>query len=59
MDAIQIGELIDARTEIIRQTRDLIFMEGDLVGGSRMVANAASMLCNILLLAIHSPLATN
>jgi uncharacterized protein (TIGR00369 family) len=40
VDAIQIGEFVEARTEIVRRTRDLIFMKGEFVVNARVVATA-------------------
>ncbi|MEZ0168007.1 PaaI family thioesterase [Microvirga sp. TS319] len=38
--AIQIGQLVEARADVVRRTRDLIFMKGDLVVDGRIVATA-------------------
>ena len=40
VDAVQIGEFIEARAEVVRRTRSLIFMKADLVVGTRVVAAA-------------------
>jgi len=36
--AIQIGAFVEARAEIVRRTRDSIFMKGELVVNARVVA---------------------
>jgi acyl-coenzyme A thioesterase PaaI-like protein len=40
IDAVQIGEFVEARCRIVRRTRSLIFMAADLVAGERVVATA-------------------
>ncbi len=40
IDAVQIGEFVEARCEVVRRTRSLIFMSAELVVGSRVVATA-------------------
>ncbi|MBM6595300.1 PaaI family thioesterase [Microvirga pudoricolor] len=40
LDAVQIGEFIESRAEVVRQTRSLIFMKADLIVGTRVVAAA-------------------
>jgi len=40
VDAVQIGEFVEARCEVVRRTRALIFMTGVLVVGTRVVATA-------------------
>jgi uncharacterized protein (TIGR00369 family) len=40
VDTIRIGDFVEARTEIVRQTRDLIFMKGDLMVETRVAATA-------------------
>jgi uncharacterized protein (TIGR00369 family) len=40
VDAVQVGEFIEARAEVVRRTRSLIFMKADLVVGTRVVAAA-------------------
>ena len=40
VNAIQIGEFVEVHAEIVRLTRDLIFMKGDLVARGRVVATA-------------------
>ena len=38
VDAVQIGEFVEANCEVVRRTRSLIFMSGELVVGTRVVA---------------------
>jgi len=40
VDAVQIGEFVEAKCEVVRRTRALIFMNADLVVGTRVVATA-------------------
>ena len=40
VDAVQIGEFVEAKCEVMRRTRALIFMNADLVVGTRVVATA-------------------
>ena len=40
IDAVQIGEFVEARCRVLRRTRSLIFMSGEFVVGERMVATA-------------------
>ena len=40
VDAVQIGEFVEAKCEVVRRTRALIFMSGELVVGPRVVATA-------------------
>ena len=40
IDAVQIGEFVEAKCEVVRRTRSLIFMQGELVVGERTVATA-------------------
>ena len=40
IDAVQIGEFVEAKCKVVRRTRSLIFMSGELVVGSRVVATA-------------------
>jgi acyl-coenzyme A thioesterase PaaI-like protein len=40
IDAVQIGEFVEARCDVVRRTRSLIFMQGELVAGDRVVATA-------------------
>jgi uncharacterized protein (TIGR00369 family) len=40
MDAVRIGEFVEARCRVVRRTRSLVFMAGELVVGDRVVATA-------------------
>ena len=40
VDAVEIGEFVEAKCEVVRRTRALIFMNADLVVGTRVVATA-------------------
>ncbi|MCX7311521.1 MAG: PaaI family thioesterase [Alphaproteobacteria bacterium] len=40
IDAVQIGEFVEAKCKVVRRTRSVIFMSADLVVGSRVVATA-------------------
>jgi acyl-coenzyme A thioesterase PaaI-like protein len=40
IDAVQIGEFVEAKCEVVRRTRSLVFMTGGLVVGTRVVATA-------------------
>ena len=40
IDAVQIGEFVEAKCTVVRRTRSLIFMSADLVVGTRVVATA-------------------
>jgi len=40
IDAVQIGEFVEARCRVVRRTRSLIFMSGEFVVGDRVVATA-------------------
>lgn len=40
VDAVRIGEFVEAQCRIVRRTRSLIFMSGDLMVGDRVVASA-------------------
>ncbi len=44
VDAVQIGEFVEAKCEVVRRTRSLIFMTGVLVVGTRVVATAKGIL---------------
>jgi len=43
VDAVQIGEFVEARCEIVRRTRSLAFMRATLVVGERVVATASGL----------------
>ena len=40
IDAVQIGEFVEAKCTVVRRTRALVFMNAELVVGSRVVATA-------------------
>jgi uncharacterized protein (TIGR00369 family) len=40
IDAVQIGEFVEARCKVVRRTRSLLFMSGEFVVGSRVVLSA-------------------
>ena len=40
VDGVQIGEFIEMHAKVVRRTRSLIFMSGELMVGSRTVATA-------------------
>jgi acyl-coenzyme A thioesterase PaaI-like protein len=40
IDAVQIGEFVEAKCKVVRRTRSLVFMSADLVVGARVVATA-------------------
>ena len=40
IDAVQIGEFVEMTARVVRRTRSLIFMSGELVVGERTVATA-------------------
>jgi acyl-coenzyme A thioesterase PaaI-like protein len=40
VDAVQIGEFVEAKCTVVRRTRSLIFMSADLMVGERIVATA-------------------
>jgi acyl-coenzyme A thioesterase PaaI-like protein len=40
IDAVKIGEFVEARCRVVRRTRSLIFMSAELVVGNRVVATA-------------------
>jgi len=40
IDAVQIGEFVEMTARVVRRTRSLIFMSGELVVGKRTVATA-------------------
>ncbi len=43
VDAVQIGEFVEAKCTVVRRTRALVFMKGDLVVGDRIVATASGV----------------
>jgi acyl-coenzyme A thioesterase PaaI-like protein len=40
IDAVQVGEFVEAKCRVVRRTRSLIFMAAELVVGARVVATA-------------------
>lgn len=40
VDAVQVGEFVEAHCRVVRRTRSMIFMSAELVVGSRTVATA-------------------
>ena len=40
IDAVQIGEFVEARCTVVRRTRSLVFMSAELLVGTRVVATA-------------------
>jgi len=40
VDAVRISEFVEARCQVVRRTRSLIFMSGELMVGDRVVATA-------------------
>lgn len=40
IDAVQVGEFVEAKCTVVRRTRSLVFMAGELVIGDRIVATA-------------------
>ena len=40
VDAVRVGEVVEARCRVVRRTRSLIFMAADLAVGTRVVATA-------------------
>ena len=40
IDAVQIGEFVEAHCRVVRRTRSVVFMSGDLMVGDRVVATA-------------------
>jgi acyl-coenzyme A thioesterase PaaI-like protein len=40
IDAVQIGEFVEAKCKVVRRTRSVIFMSAELVVGTRIVATA-------------------
>ena len=40
LDAVQIGDFVEAKCRVVRRTRALVFMSGELVVGERLVATA-------------------
>jgi uncharacterized protein (TIGR00369 family) len=40
VDAVQIGEFVEAKCKVVRRTRSLVFMSAELVVGERVIATA-------------------
>ena len=40
IDAVQIGEFVEAKCRVVRRTRSLVFMSGEFMVGKRTVATA-------------------
>jgi acyl-coenzyme A thioesterase PaaI-like protein len=40
IDAVQVGEFVESKCKVVRRTRALVFMEGELFVGDRVVATA-------------------
>jgi len=40
IDAVQVGEFVECRAKVVRRTRSVVFMAGELVVGERLVARA-------------------
>jgi acyl-coenzyme A thioesterase PaaI-like protein len=40
IDAVQIGDFVEARCRVVRRTRSLVFMSGELMVGDRVVVTA-------------------
>ena len=40
IDAVQVGDFVEAKCTVVRRTRSLVFMSGELVVGERVVATA-------------------
>ena len=40
VDAVKVGEFVEAKCQVVRRTRSLVFMAGELVVGDRVVATA-------------------
>jgi len=43
IDAVRIGEFVEAKCKVVRRTRSLVFMSGELVVGTRLVATASGV----------------
>jgi uncharacterized protein (TIGR00369 family) len=40
VDAVKVGEFVEAKCQVVRRTRALVFMQGELMVGDRVVATA-------------------
>ncbi len=43
IDAVRIGEFVEAHCRVVRRTRSVVFMRGELMVGTRLVATASGM----------------
>jgi acyl-coenzyme A thioesterase PaaI-like protein len=43
IDAVEIGEFVEAKCRVVRRTRALVFMSAELVVGERLVATASGV----------------
>jgi len=43
IDAVRIGEFVECRATVVRRTRSLVFMHGELVAGDRVIATASGV----------------
>jgi len=43
VDAVKIGEFVEARCDVVRRTRALVFMRAELTVGERVVATASGV----------------
>jgi acyl-coenzyme A thioesterase PaaI-like protein len=43
VDAVQIGEFVEAHCKVVRRTRSLIFMSAELMAGERVVGTASGV----------------
>jgi uncharacterized protein (TIGR00369 family) len=43
VDAVQIGEFVEAKCRVVRRTRTIIFMAAELVVGERIIATASGV----------------
>jgi acyl-coenzyme A thioesterase PaaI-like protein len=43
IDAVRIGEFVEAHCRVVRRTRSVVFMNADLMVGARVVATASGM----------------
>lgn len=43
IDAVRIGEFVEMKCKVVRRTRSLVFMSGELVVGERVVATASGV----------------
>ena len=43
VDPVQIGDFVEAKCTVVRRARSLVFMRGELVVGTRVVATASGV----------------